>query len=56
MIRWIKKKLGILQVERTMAQHTADIRRLEKKVRIGKRPMRYDEIERARKRRYKKSA
>lgn len=55
MINWIKRKLGIIALENTAAFQTAAIHRIEKKIRIGRKPQRYDEIERARKRRYKKA-
>ena len=62
MIKWLKKKLGILSLQKRVATLEKDsvriykaIGRIENKARIGKRAMRYDEIERERKRR-KKSA
>jgi hypothetical protein len=61
MINWLKKKLGILSLARRMELLEKDMIRiyksqntLENKTR--NRPERYDQIERARKRRYKKSA
>ena len=40
-------------VERTNFQQSATIQRIEKKMRIGRKPERYDQIERRRKRRKK---
>lgn len=60
MWNWLKRKLGIpALVQETELLHKDlnkafnRIERLEKTTRLGKRSMRYDEIERARKRRYK---
>lgn len=69
MLKWIKKKLGITDCERHaelihkdlnkafnriewLEKVAGRVERLEKHTRLGK-SMRYDEIERARKRRYK---
>lgn len=61
MINWLKKKLGILSLARRVELLEKDVIRiyksqntLENKTR--NRPERYDQIERARKRRYKDSA
>lgn len=60
MIKWLKKKLGILSLARRVELLEKDIirvykeqNRFEKSARIGRKPQRYDQIERARKRRQK---
>ena len=67
MISWLKKIFGIVAnnadisdlqfkmdlVNRDLNKAFNRIERLEKSTRFGKRAMRYDEIERARKNRYK---
>lgn len=62
MNKWLKTKLGIFQLEKeitgiykTVNRLDIKIAKLENKTRDG-RAMRYDEVNRARKRRYKKSA
>lgn len=56
MIKWLKNKLGITLLEQAAVSHSemlAEHSRLINKRRIGRQPMRYDEIERARSRRKK---
>ncbi len=52
-MNWLKGKLGIPEILRELNIAFNRIERLEKTTRLGKRSMRYDEIERARKNRYK---
>ena len=63
MWKWLKKKLGILSLATRVEYLEKDIVRiyksqnvLEKKTRKTGRPLRQDEVNRIRKRRYKKSA
>ena len=63
MIKWIKRKLGIFSLMTRVEYLEKDIVRiyksqniLEEKTRKTGRPMRQDEVNRARKRRYKNSA
>lgn len=56
MINWLKEKLGIPVIKRELNFALVRIDRLEKSTRQDKRPMRYEQIERARKRRYKRAA
>ena len=60
MFKWLRKKLGIIDVEKNVVDLHRDMQkafnridRFENKARINKKPMRYDEIQRARKRRRK---
>ena len=59
-MKWLRKILGIADCEKGIVCLHKDmqkafnrIERLEKTTRLGKKSMRYDEIQRARKRRYK---
>ena len=54
MINWLRKILGIDKLWLELRQTQLTVYRIEKKVRVGRRPQRYDEIERARKRRHKR--
>lgn len=61
MIKWIKRKLGILSLARRVELLEKDMIRLYKATntlenKSRNRPERYDQVERARKRRYKNSA
>ena len=53
LIGWLKKKLGIPELHKDLNRAFSRIDRIEKTTRIGRRSMRYDEVERARKNRYK---
>lgn len=67
MLNWLRKKLGILKLEQRLADVDREICRLEKQehrtqaalkktqkhIRTGRRPQRYDQIERGRSRRQK---
>ena len=60
MIKWLRKKLGIVQVEKeltriykTVNRLDNNLARLQNKTRSGKRPLRHGEVERAQKRRRK---
>jgi len=59
-MKWLRKILGIIALEFKMGLVNRDlnkafnrIERLEKQTRLGKRSMRHDEVERARRNRYK---
>ncbi len=54
--RWIAEIFGLFIVIDQIESLQVRVTKLEKHARIGKRSMRYDEVERARKRRYKKAA
>lgn len=53
MWNWLRRKLGIIALEVQQERASKAIRRIEKATGIAKEPQRYDEIERARKRRQK---
>jgi hypothetical protein len=60
MLKWIKRKLGILSLQTRVTQLEKEVtgvykeqNRLEKKTRIGKKPLRADEVNRAKKRKRK---
>ena len=61
MIKWITRKLGILSLARRIEYLEKDMVRLYKSQntlenKTRNKPQRYDQVERARKRRYKNSA
>lgn len=61
MIKWLKKKLGILSLATRVEYLEKDILRIYKSQNVlenktRNRPQRYDQVERARKRRHKSSA
>lgn len=57
MLTWLKTKLGITALEAQVETTRLTVGRLDKKVsnRIDKKALRYDEVERARKRRKKQA-
>lgn len=60
MFNWLRKKLGIEAIEKqvwktqgALMKLQGTVRKLQNKTRLGKRPQRYDQIERDRSRRRK---
>lgn len=53
MKKFFEKWLGIIELRRGLIMAFSRIERLEKATRLGKRSQRYDQIERARRNRYK---
>jgi len=53
---WLANYFGLFVMADAIDRLQRRVSKLEKHARLGKRSMRYDEIERARKRRYKRAA